>query len=149
MKEFKAGHLCPPALAKGWDIRQWLEDLKGPILDMFAQDLCPEGASGTGGRVRPLTVQEADALPATRSLVRFFTTKLYEQLVLKLKVHKGDSYDMSYYIDTVPDGYLVTEDRGLIATCRCIPHRRMGILRLHSLAALLGEWEIARKLRVS
>jgi hypothetical protein len=149
MKELRAQRSCPSALANGWDVRQWLEDSRGPVLDMFAQDLCPEAASGAAGPARPLTVQEADALPATRSLVRFFATKLYEYNVLGLKVRKGDDYDMPYYIDAVPNGYLVTEDRRLIETCRRMPQRRMGILRLHSLAGLLGEREIARKLRRS
>jgi hypothetical protein len=147
MKELRAQRSCPSALANGWDVRQWLEDSRGPVLDMFAQDLCPEAASGAAGPARPLTVQEADALPATRSLVRFFATKLYEYNVLGLKVRKGDDYDMSYYIDAVPDGYLVTEDEPLIKTCRRVPQRRMGVLRLKSVAALLGEWEIASKLR--
>lgn len=147
MKEFEAEHPCPLGLAKGWDVRQWFEDSNRGILDMFAQEFSPKGVPDGAVPARPLSVEEADALPATRSLVRFVAAKLYESQVLHLKAHKGDMYDMSYYIDAVPDGYLVTEDRRLIETCRRIPQRRMGLLRLHSLAALLGEWEIARRLR--
>ncbi|MDP2898517.1 MAG: hypothetical protein Q8Q12_18415 [bacterium] len=128
-------------------LQHWFAECKAPILAFLVDDLFPNPLSNTAAPNMGVTEQRLEMLTATRSVVWFYVTKLYEHLILGRRVEGGDWFDMCYYIDAVPDGYLVTEDRRLIETCRRMPQRRMGVLRLHSLAALLGEREIAKRLR--
>ncbi len=130
------------------NITQWFHDWKDPLFDLLLRHSRGESGFATGGPLAGTPRPDLEELPATRAWVWFMVTKLYEHLVLGLRVDKGDKYDMSYYIDALPGGHLATEDPWLIQTCQRMPDSRVSVLRLELLAEMLGEQRIAQKVRV-
>lgn len=129
------------------NVHRWIAMTEGFMFDWILQRYSPQQATDAPVPCASLQPALLQRLPATRACAWFMLTKLFEHMVLGTGVDKGDLYDRSYYIDAVPGGYLVTDDRNLIRTCGRIPQRSMAVLRFKSLAFRLGERRVASKLR--